>query len=272
MDVAQQFAKLVEIMVRLRSPEGCPWDREQTHQSLRPYLLEETYEVLEALDQQNEDELCKELGDLLLQVVFHAQIAGAASSFTLSEVIAGITEKLIRRHPHVFGVTQSARLEEGNLTQLKVKVNSAAEQRSLWEKLKKAEGKKSAIDGVPAALPALQRAQRLQQKAGAAGFDWENVNQVIAKFNSELVEFRQARRDGDPKHLEDEFGDVLFSLVTVGRWLGLNAEDALRQACDKFSRRFRLVESKLAATGENFDSVPPEKLEALWEGAKKENR
>lgn len=268
MDVAPQFAKLVEIMARLRSPEGCPWDREQTHQSLRPYLLEETYEVLEALDQQQNGELCKELGDLLLQVVFHAQIAGEASSFTLSEVIAGITEKLIRRHPHVFGVTQSARLEDGKLARLKV--NSAAEQRLLWEKLKKAEGKNSVIDGVPAALPALQRAQRLQQKAGAAGFDWENLDQVIAKFNSELVELQQARRNGDTKQLEDEFGDVLFSLVSVGRWLGLNAEDALRQACDKFSRRFQLVENKLAAAGEHFDSVPLEKLEALWEMAKEE--
>ncbi len=257
MDVAQQFAKLVEIMARLRSPAGCPWDREQTHQSLRPYLLEETYEVLEALDQQQNGELCKELGDLLLQVVFHAQIAGEASSFTLSEVIAGITEKLIRRHPHVFG---------------EMKVNSAAEQRLLWEKLKKTEGKNSVIDGVPAALPALQRAQRLQQKAGAAGFDWENVEQVIEKFNSELVELQQARHNGDTQQLEDEFGDVLFSLVAVGRWFGLNAEDALRQACDKFSRRFRLVENKLAATGENFDSVPLEKIEALWESAKEESR
>ena len=270
MDVAQQFVKLVKIMARLRSPEGCPWDREQTHQSLRPYLLEETYEVLEALDQQNSVELCKELGDLLLQVVFHAQIAGEASNFTLSEVIAGLTEKLIRRHPHVFGVTPSARLENGNLTPLKVQVNSASEQRVLWEKLKKAEGKNSALDGIPAALPALQRAQRLQEKAGAAGFDWENVDQVIAKFNSELVELQQARHDGDARKLEDEFGDVLFSLVSVGRWLGLNAEDALRQACEKFSRRFRLVENKLAAGGENFDSVPPEKLNALWEEAKTE--
>jgi tetrapyrrole methylase family protein/MazG family protein len=255
MDVAQQFAKLVEIMARLRSPEGCPWDREQTHQSLRPYLLEETYEVLEALDRQQNGELCQELGDLLLQVVFHAQIAGEASSFTLSEVIAAITEKLIRRHPHVFG---------------EMKVNSAAEQRMLWEKLKKAEGKSSIIDGVPAALPALQRAQRLQQKAGAAGFDWETVEQVIEKFNSELLELQQARRDSDARQREDEFGDVLFSLVAVGRWLGLNAEDALRQACDKFSRRFQNVENKLAAAGEHFDSVSPEKLEALWEKAKEE--
>jgi MazG family protein len=151
-----------------------------------------------------------------------------------------------------------------------MKVNSAAEQRLLWEKLKKAEGKNSVIDGVPVALPALQRAQRLQQKAGAAGFDWKNVDQAIDKFNSELVELQQARRDGDAKQLEAELGDVLFSLVAVGRWLGLNAEDALRQACDKFSRRFRLVENKLAAAGENFDRVPLEKLEALWDMAKTE--
>lgn len=252
---AEKFAQLVEIMARLRSTEGCPWDREQTHQSLRPYLLEETYEVLEALDQQNDAELCKELGDLLLQVVFHAQIAGESGSFTLGEVIAGITEKLIRRHPHVFG-------EE--------KVNSASEQHALWEKLKKAEGKISVLDGVPTALPALQRAQRLQQKAGAVGFDWENVAQVLEKLRSELLELETAHHVDNPQQLEDEFGDVLFSIVAVARWLGLNAEDALRRACDKFSRRFRFVENKLAAGGGSFEHASPEKLDALWEEAKAE--
>jgi tetrapyrrole methylase family protein/MazG family protein len=254
MTIAQQFSRLVEIMAQLRSPEGCPWDREQTHQSLRQYLLEETYEVLEAIDGQNDDELRKELGDLLLQVIFHARIASEAGRFDISEVIAGITEKLIRRHPHVFSDT---------------KVSSAAEQSALWEKLKKAEGKSSAVDGVPLALPALQRAQRLQQKAGAANFDWESVEQVLAKFHSECEELEQARRTGDPRQIEDEFGEVLFSLVAVGRWLGLNAEDALRQACDKFSRRFRLLENELSASHQNTDRVPPEKLDELWEKAKK---
>jgi tetrapyrrole methylase family protein/MazG family protein len=257
MTVAQHFARLVEIMAQLRSPNGCPWDREQTHHSLRQFLLEETYEVLEAIEQQRDDELCKELGDLLLQVVFHAQIANEMGRFAISEVIAGISEKLIRRHPHVFGDAT---------------VNSVAEQSALWEKLKKAEGKSSVIDGVPASLPALQRAQRLQQKAGTAGFDWENVEQVLEKFHSEWEELAQARRAGNSRQVEEEFGDVLFSLVAVGRWLGLNAEDALRQACEKFSRRFRLVERNLTSAPENVNRVTPEKLDALWEKAKNETR
>jgi len=179
MTLAQQFLHLVEIMAKLRSPGGCPWDREQTHQSLRPYLLEETYEVLETIDQEKYGELQKELGDVLLQVIFHAQIAGEDGRFTMSDVIAEISDKLIRRHPHVFG---------------DLKVNSASEQKILWEHLKKAEGKSSVIDGVPVALPALQRAQRLQQKAGTIGFEWENIEQVIQKFHSEVVELEEARR------------------------------------------------------------------------------
>jgi tetrapyrrole methylase family protein/MazG family protein len=257
MTLAQQFLQLVEIMAKLRSPEGCPWDREQTHQSLRPYLLEETYEVLETIDQEKYGELQKELGDVLLQVIFHAQIAGEDGRFTMSDVIAEISDKLIRRHPHVFG---------------DLKVNSAAEQKILWEHLKKAEGKNSVIDGIPAALPALQRAQRLQQKAGTIGFEWENIEQVIQKFHSELVELEEARRTGDIKQIEDEFGDILFALVNVGRWLDLNAEDALRRACEKFSRRFRYLEERLKATGENLNNMSMEKWEALWDEAKQATR
>jgi tetrapyrrole methylase family protein/MazG family protein len=257
MALAQQFSRLVEIMAKLRAPEGCPWDREQTHQSLRPYLLEETYEVLETIDQEKYDELRKELGDLLLQVVFHAQIAAEDGRFTIGDVINEISEKLIRRHPHVFG---------------DLKVNSAAEQKVLWEHLKKAEGKSSVIDGVPAALPALQRAQRLQQKAGTIGFEWENIEQVIQKFQSELIELEQARAAGDMKQIEDEFGDILFALVNIGRWLNLNAEDALRRACEKFSRRFRFVEVRVNAAGENVNGMPLEKWEALWAEAKEETK
>jgi tetrapyrrole methylase family protein/MazG family protein len=255
MTAAQQFSRLVEIMAKLRSPAGCPWDREQTHQSLRPYLLEETHEVLETIDQEKYDELRKELGDLLLQVVFHAQIASEDGRFTIGDVINEISDKLIRRHPHVFG---------------DLKVNSAAEQKVLWEHLKKAEGKNSVIDGVPAALPALQRAQRLQQKAGTIGFEWENLEQVIQKFQSELVELEQARATGDAKQIEDEFGDVLFALVNIGRWLNLSAEDALRRACEKFSRRFRFVEERVNAAGEEANSMSLEKWEALWAAAKAE--
>jgi len=257
MPSAQPFSRLVEIMAQLRSPEGCPWDREQTHQSLRPYLLEEAYEVLEVLDHEQYDELVKELGDLLLQVIFHAQIASEAGRFTISDVIAGISDKLVRRHPHVFG---------------DLKVNSAAEQKILWEQLKKSEGKNSVIDGVPAALPALQRAQRLQQKAGTIGFEWEKLEQVIEKFQSELIELAEARDTGDMKQIEDEFGDVLFALVNIGRWLNLSAEDALRQACEKFSRRFRFVEERVAASGENLNGMTLEKWEELWAEAKAETK
>jgi MazG family protein len=255
MSVSLQFSRLIEIMAKLRAPDGCPWDREQTHQSLRPFLLEETYEVLETIDQEKYDELRKELGDLLLQVVFHAQIAGEDGRFTIGDVINEISEKLIRRHPHVFG---------------DLKVNSAAEQKVLWEHLKKTEGKNSVIDGVPAALPALQRAQRLLQKAGTIGFEWENIAQVIQKFQSELAELEQARGTGDMRQVEDEFGDTLFALVNVGRWLNLNAEDALRGACEKFSRRFRFIEERVNASGDNVASMSLEKWEALWAEAKAE--
>jgi len=253
MTFVEKFSRLVEIMAKLRAPDGCPWDREQTHQSLRSYLLEETYEVLETIDQEKYDELGKELGDLLLQVIFHAQIASEASRFTIGDVIDEISHKLVRRHPHVFG---------------DLKVNSAAEQKILWEHLKKAEGKNSVIDGVPAALPALQRAQRLQQKTGTIGFEWESIEQVLQKFQSELIELEEARRSGDMKQIEDEFGDVLFALVNIGRWLNLNAEDALRHACEKFSRRFRFVEERVNASGENVNSMSMEKWEELWNEAK----
>ena len=251
--LAQQFLHLVEIMARLRAPDGCPWDREQTHQSLRQYLLEETYEVLETIDQEKYEELRQELGDLLLQVIFHAQIAAEQGRFTIAEVIAEISDKLIRRHPHVFG---------------DVKVNSATEQSALWEKLKKAEGKNSVLDGVPAALPALQRAQRLQQKAGTIGFEWENLEQVLQKFESELLELAEARDTGDNHKVVDEFGDVLFAFVNIGRWLNLSAEDALRQACEKFSRRFRLVEERAQASETDAAAPTLEQWEIWWQEAK----
>ncbi|MCG3118379.1 MAG: Nucleoside triphosphate pyrophosphohydrolase [bacterium] len=255
MSTAQAFSDLIEIMAQLRAPAGCPWDREQTHQSLRPYLLEETYEVLEALDHEKYDELAKELGDLLLQIIFHAQIASEAGRFTIADVVTGLNEKLIRRHPHVFG---------------DMKINSAAEQSVVWEKLKKAEGKNSVLDGVPTALPALLRAQRLLHKASTIGFEWEHIEQVMQKFQSELGELAEARRSGAPAPIADEFGDVLFALVNVGRWLNLSAEEALRRASEKFSRRFRWVEKRVNAAGEDLSKMTLEKWEALWEMAKQE--
>lgn len=217
---SEKFSRLVEIMNRLRAPDGCPWDRQQTHASLRQYLLEEAYEVLEAIDAGEDEELCNELGDLLLQVVYHAQIAAETGRFDIGEVIDGICEKMIRRHPHVFG---------------DAKVDSAEEQTQLWEKLKQQEGKKSAIDGVPRALPALQKAARLQQKTNAAAAEHQNVHQQLIDFSNITLNHQNGDRMHHHESLQTAFGDLLFNLVSLGRGLGLNAEDALREACERFT-------------------------------------
>lgn len=217
---SEKFSRLVEIMNRLRAPDGCPWDRQQTHASLRQYLLEEAYEVLEAIDAGEDEELCNELGDLLLQVVYHAQIAAETGRFDVGKVIHGICEKMIRRHPHVFG---------------NAKVDSAEEQTQLWEKLKQQEGKKSAIDGVPRALPALQKAASLQQKANVAAAEHQNVHQQLLDFLNITLNHQNGDRMHHHESLQTAFGDLLFNLVSLGRGLGLNAEDALREACERFA-------------------------------------
>jgi MazG family protein len=218
MTLGEKFERLVAIMTRLRSETGCIWDRQQTHASLRQYLLEEAYEVLEAIDHEDFDELGKELGDLLLQVVFHAQIAREHSRFDIATVIENISEKMIRRHPHVFG-------EE--------KVASVAEQKLRWEELKKEEGKKSAIDGVPKALPALQRAARLQQKANLPAMTRAALQEDWERFLA-ATEPRES--------LQRAYGDLLFALVAFGRGAELNAEDALREACERFIQDVREAE------------------------------
>ncbi|MDZ7265804.1 MAG: nucleoside triphosphate pyrophosphohydrolase [candidate division KSB1 bacterium] len=219
---SEKFTELVEIMARLRGPQGCPWDRAQTHASLRRYLLEETYEVLHALDAGDDEELCHELGDLLLQVVYHAQIAAEAGRFDIGAVIAAISAKMIRRHPHVFG---------------DARVDSAAELTHLWEQIKQQEGKKNALAGVPHALPALQRAARLQQKAGAAAASVDEVEATWQTFRAAAA----GAKDGlpsDHRPLPELYGDLLFRLVAFGRGLGLNAEDNLREACHRFEHEY----------------------------------
>ncbi len=224
MTIGEKFERLVEIMARLRSETGCIWDRQQTHASLRQYLLEEAYEVLEAIDQEGDNELSKELGDLLLQAVFHAQIAKEEGRFDIAIVIENISEKMIRRHPHVFG-------DE--------KINSVAEQKARWEELKKLEGKQSPIDGVPKALPALQRAARLQQKANTPAMSWQQFQTTMAEFESAIVSSDGHASMAHQKKLHEAYGDLLFALVAAGRGLELNAEDALREACEKFIRTRR---------------------------------
>lgn len=264
---------LVQIMARLRAPGGCPWDREQTHQSLRRYLLEETYEVLEAIDRRDPESLREELGDLLLQVVFHAQIAREHGQFDMNQVIAGICEKLRRRHPHVFGTVQ---------------VNSAEDVVHNWEEIKKSEhpdGRRTgALSGVPAALPALLRAQKLQEKAAQVGFDWQNVGGVLAKVREELAEVEQAlgpagldgRRPPQDAAaraaIQAEAGDLLFAAVNLARFLDVDAESALREAAGRFEHRFSFMEKEAQRQDKSLSSLSPEEWDRLWEEAKAEEQ
>ncbi|MFH1002711.1 MAG: nucleoside triphosphate pyrophosphohydrolase [Chloroflexota bacterium] len=249
-----QFGTLVAIIARLRAPDGCPWDREQTHASVRDSLLEECYEVLEALDEGEAGRLCLELGDLLMQVVFHAQIAAEAGEFRLADVIRGINEKLVRRHPHVFGAAR---------------VNGSDEVRHNWEAIKKEErgGDISMLASVPRQLPALTYSQEVQGRAARAGFDWEDTAGVIDKLVEEVDEYRRAE---DPAEKEAEFGDVLFTLANIARREGIDLEAALRRANRRFYRRFSGMEALCRRRGLTFGKLSFDQQNALGEEAKKE--
>jgi XTP/dITP diphosphohydrolase len=247
-----EFTKFVEITKRLR--KECPWDKEQTHQSIRHSLIEETYEVIEAIDNNNLEELKKELGDLLLHVVFHANIAEEQNEFTLEQVIDGITEKLIFRHPHVFGDT---------------KVTGAEHVKQNWEKLKMKEGRESLMDGVPKELPALLRAHRLTDKASKVGFDWGKKEDAWKKVDEEMAELHHAIESGRQEQVEGEFGDLLFSLVNYSRFINVNPENALRGTVEKFITRFQHIETRLKDMGKDLHSSSLEEMDKLWEEAKK---
>jgi len=257
--MATKFEELKEIMIRLRGPDGCPWDREQTHLSLRPYLIEEAYEVLEAIDGGAPEQLREELGDLLLQIVFHSQIARENGEFDVEDVIESLTEKLTRRHPHVFGDR---------------KVRDSREVVERWERIKQqeADGKSgsdaSILAGIPRELPALLKAHRVQEKAARVGFDWDHIDQVFAKVEEELSEFRAAYRQRNREAVEDELGDVFFSLVNLARFLETNPENALRRTIDKFIARFQYVESQLRDRGLKPQEVGLKEMDRLWEKAK----
>ncbi len=251
-DDIERVAALVDVVRRLRSPEGCPWDREQTHGSLRATMLEEAYEVLEAIDEQSMRKLREELGDVLLQVLMQSEIAAEAGDFTLGDVADAVREKLVRRHPHVFGSTV---------------VGGADEVVRNWEALKAAEyGRESALDGVQRSLPALQWAWSLQRRAANVGFDWPDVEGPLDKVGEELRELRQA---STAEAREAEFGDLLFSLVNVARKLDMNPEDALRGATGRFETRFRMMEQKAKAEGRTLKDLPIEELDRYWEAAKR---
>jgi len=247
-----EFERFVEITKRLR--RECPWDSEQTHKSIRHSLIEEAYEVVEAIDDDNLQELRKELGDLLLHVVFHANIAEERKEFTLQEVIDGISDKLVYRHPHIFGETR---------------VKNSADVKENWEKLKMTEGRISLMDGVPKELPALLRAHRLQDKASQVGFDWKKKEDAWEKVEEEIRELHHALKTEESDGIEGEFGDLLFALVNYSRFINVNPENALRQTIDKFISRFQFIERKLKEMGKDIHSSSLEEMEKLWEEAKK---
>lgn len=243
------------VMDRLRGEGGCPWDRVQTHRSLRPFLVEEAYELLEQLDQGDSDKVREELGDLMFQVLFHARVAQEEGRWDLGDVARALSRKLVRRHPHVFAPREG---DEGKSPDAIVVE---------WDEHKRREGRRSAVDGVPAALPALLRAQRVQEKAARVGFDWPDPRGPLEKLEEELREVRERLDQGDREGVAQEFGDLAFALVNVARHLGVVAEDALREATAKFERRFRRVE---ALAGGDLKGMDLEAMDRLWEQAKAE--
>ncbi|MRR55809.1 MAG: nucleoside triphosphate pyrophosphohydrolase [Deltaproteobacteria bacterium] len=256
----QKFDTLLNLMRRLRAPGGCPWDAEQTHESLKRYLLEETYEVLEAIDAKSTKMLKEELGDLLLQAVFHTVIAEEKGEFTMDEVLQVLCDKLIRRHPHVF---------------TDLEIDTIDDLVANWERIKKAEKgeeRRSVLSGVPPQLPALLRAQKITEKASRVGFDWDHVDPVFAKVLEELKELEETLFTGDQERIEAELGDLLFSIVNLGRFLSINPEDALRKTISRFISRFNHVEESLHSQGKSLTEASLEQMDRLWDEAKKAER
>jgi len=247
-----KFKEFVDIVKRLR--KECPWDKEQTNESIKAATLEEAYEAVHAIDEHDYDELKKELGDLLFHVAFHTAIAEDDNKFTFEEVINSISEKLIRRHPHVFG---------------DVKVSGNEEIMKNWEMIKLQEGRKSILEGVPQAMPALMRAHRLQEKASKVGFDWDNIADVKKKVNEELDELQRELESNELEKAEEEFGDLLFSLINLSRFLNINPETALRKTTGKFERRFGFIEKKLEGQNKKITDVTLEEMDRYWDESKK---
>lgn len=256
MDVQTEFMNLIKIMKRLR--EECPWDRKQTAHSLRQYILEEAYEAVESIDNQDWQELKNELGDLMLQIVFQAEIAQENNLFTLQAVLHQINDKLIRRHPHVFG---------------EIKVKNADEVKENWEQIKiDQEKRRSLLEGVPKNLSGLLRAQRLQEKTAQVGFDWNDIRGTIQKIKEELKEMETAIHQQNLEEIENEIGDFLFSVVNLARFQNINAEDALRKTINKFTARFQYIEKKLSENNRSIYQSSLEEMDKLWEEAKKNEK
>lgn len=247
----EAIEQLLEVMDKLLGENGCPWDKEQTHQSLLRYLLEETYEVIEAVKDNDMKKLEEELGDLLLQVVFHAALAKKEGFFDFADVVLKIKDKMIKRHPHVFG---------------EISLDTADDVMNVWEKFKQKEGKKHILEGIPVMLPALLRAYKVQEKAARVGFDWPDVSGAVDKLKEEIDEFKKAE---DIDHMREEMGDIFFALVNIARMKGIEPEEALQATNDKFVRRFNYVEEKVKASGQDFSAFTLEELDYFWEEAKK---
>jgi len=260
MSAGQKFEQLVSIMARLRAPGGCPWDREQTFDSIKPFLLEETYEVMDAIDARDWEGLSEELGDLLLQFVFFAEMADEAGHFRVEDPIDAINAKLIRRHPHVFA--DETAITEGDV-------------RKRWSEIKDEEKKEKGaapagmLDSIPRSVPALVEAQHIASKAAGAGFDWPNIHEVLAKLDEERTEFEAVMADGPHEKVEDELGDLLFVIVNLARFVKVDPEQALRRTNAKFRKRFAHVEEGLAGRGKKFDETSIEEMEELWQEAKR---
>ena len=253
------FESLVEVIATLRGENGCPWDREQTHTSLKSTLIEETYETVEAIDSGDPSKLKEELGDLLLNVMLQAQIAAENQDFTIYDVIDTLTEKLIRRHPHVFG---------------NVEVDNADDVVNNWEAIKSQEAgyedRKSVVDGIPNALPALLRGQKIQKRVARVGFDWDNIVDVIDKIDEELIEVKESLKDNDLNAIENEIGDLFFSIVNLCRFVDLQAEETLRKSNRKFINRFKRLESVFEKQGKSLTDQTLAELDAVWEQVKKD--
>jgi MazG family protein len=256
----RSFDDLVQLMKTLRGPNGCPWDRKQTLPDLKPYVIEEAYEVVDAIDRDERQALMEEVGDLLLEAVFIAEITREEGTFDIYDSITSIHDKLVRRHPHVFGDVKADDAEE-------VLVN--------WEKLKSEERKaenKSVLSGVPRSLPALLKASRLTEKAGRVGFDWHRTDDVFDKLDEEIAELREAVALGNPAKMHDEIGDLLFTIANIARKTGVNAEEALQSTNRKFMSRFESMESAVHGRGQNLDQLTLEEMDALWDEAKAAER
>lgn len=275
MDASRDIARLIEIMAALRTPgTGCPWDLEQSFATIAPYTLEEAYEVADAIARADMGDLREELGDLLLQVVFHARMAEEDGAFDFGGVVEAITTKLIRRHPHVFGTARDLSPEAVKSLWGEIKAQEKLEraQARAAAGLPLEEAQQGALAGVPLPLPALTRALKLQEKASRVGFDWNDARQVLAKIREETQEVAEALEDGGIAAIRDEMGDLLFAVVNLARHAGVDPEDALRGTNDKFTRRFGHVEQRLAADGRRPDQASLDEMEALWQEAKQKER